>query len=304
MVDDDEEDDTWSDTFENPQSRFQDLDITPKNTLERGQTMSFAGDMSGDKTPTEELIRRPSSPMHHLVAAATKLNESVQLSPGQIQEKAGSSVGMYPDRKRSDSLASVRSSSNLSRPGSRGPNPYKRRPAPPIPQAEAAVTPASVPLQYPRSQTPKRASRPTSPAFDLEKASVQEKTHFAGNYPLNTYLPSSRPGSRMASSSRDSTPSGASSQNQPIKIKETPMKIWNPPRSSIVHEPSAPVREVDDTPPEEPSGATPPSASGSSLSPGETSKVSTSPSKCPHCTIHSWLPHSQNCPKWKGLRRK
>ncbi len=34
--------------------------------------------------------------------------------------------------------------------------------------------------------------------------------------------------------------------------------------------------------------------------------LSTSPSRCPHCTIHSWLPHSHSCPNWKkgGLKKK
>ena len=28
--------------------------------------------------------------------------------------------------------------------------------------------------------------------------------------------------------------------------------------------------------------------------------LASSPSRCPHCTIHSWLPHSHTCPKWKS----
>ena len=301
MADEDEDgDDTWSDTFEDPQSRFQDLDATPKNTLGRRMQMVPASeDESGDRTPVEGHIRA-GSPMHDLVAAAAKLNESRQKSPNDpIREKAGASVGMYPARRRSGSVASTRSGAPAipSRPASRGPNPIKKRPAPAIPQAAAAVVPSPVPLRYPS----RGLSRPTSPAFDLEKASSAEKSHFSANYPLNTYLPGSRPGSRMASASRDSTPSG-SSNSQPIQIKETPMKIWNPPRTSILHEPTAPrPEEVEQGVNEESSTG----ASGSTLAaPGDTSRMSASPSKCPHCTIHSWLPHSQNCPKWKGLRKK
>jgi hypothetical protein len=32
--------------------------------------------------------------------------------------------------------------------------------------------------------------------------------------------------------------------------------------------------------------------------------LSSSPSHCPHCAIHSWLPHSMACSKWKSTRRK
>ena len=34
------------------------------------------------------------------------------------------------------------------------------------------------------------------------------------------------------------------------------------------------------------------------------SALSSSPSKCPHCTIHSWLPHSPQCPKWNNRNKK
>jgi hypothetical protein len=44
----------------------------------------------------------------------------------------------------------------------------------------------------------------------------------------------------------------------------------------------------------------------STLSPSKEMQLSTSPSKCPHCTIHSWLPHSSACPNYHsyGVSKK
>ena len=47
-------------------------------------------------------------------------------------------------------------------------------------------------------------------------------------------------------------------------------------------------------------GLTPDKAAGSPSA----LALSTSPSKCPHCTIHSWLPHSPQCPRWNNRNKK
>lgn len=64
--------------------------------------------------------------------------------------------------------------------------------------------------------------------------------------------------------------------------------------ASAVSVPSASPISVPSAPPRQNALSSPISSPGGG---------GVSPSKCPHCTIHSWLPHSHNCPKWHGKRK-
>ena len=269
---DDDDDDLWEDPMED-QPRFQELDTTSL----RGKDSPTD---SGGKTP----IVSQGQESDLLTQAASRLAKE-QIQRGPIKEKSGSAVGMY----RVSSITAVED-----RPSSRTGTRKKQAPLP--------VSQTPVPLQYPRP--PSRFSRPTSPASSKERASNSTDPITEKSYPLNSFLPRSRPGSRMASMEPDEQ-----TREPLIKEKEPPMKMWNVPSVSSFVSATQPL-PVPST--STFSSRTSPRSSAyyptSSESPVSSSYLPTSPStstvtsssspgtKCPHCTIHSWLPHSQNCP--------
>ena len=225
--DDEDDDDTWSDTLEEPEARIQELNspVPPQEAVHGDETPK--ADFDGEATPVHRAEdERPMSPLEDLIAAAEKLNMTLEISTGDGGEGDNSGpVAVVSSRKRRDSASSSCSSSRPpSRTGGRMRNKARAPPPPPV-------------LQQQQLERDRRSASRDIPE-----------------------------------TSDPTSPSSSSS-----------LKLWNRRRS---YTKSIQAQQHHGLQPETLSSE---AAAATSLS--------TSPSKCPHCTIHSWLPHSSNCPK-------
>jgi hypothetical protein len=289
--------DTWSDTFED--NRFRDVTGETTPTVRRRSRYREEEDEDDDSDVTPRGTM--TNPMDDLMEAAHKLNMTVQLSPEKDSVRVKEAAGARSNR-RDDGSGSSSSTSRTSS-GTR----KKQR----APTAPAAVQQSNIPMQYPRPQS-RTASRTTSRTTSPEGASSAVKLRSRGG-PMVLQRPSSRLGDAKEHESsrpvRQGRPFAAveSGQRQPeqdereLFIKETqvPMQMWSRRQSYVTsvedRQPSAPPPPAADEP-RQPDD----DVSGSSPS-------SSSSPRCPHCTIHSWLPHATSCPKnvrGGGARRK
>ncbi len=295
----DYEDGGWSDS----EGRFREITgSTPATPKRRSFCADAEEEGDGDATPVQS--KRSASAMEDLIEAAHKLNMSVSLSPERdavvVKEAGATSMGARPRNRSASSTAHSRTASG---------NRRQKQRAPAAPQPRS-VEQSPAPMQYPRPPGPiskggkEREEEQHIQVRSRGGAMVMHRPKSTSDCDVQQGEGIIRPGRPFGSVGGEGEPEdgrGAAGEQQYVQEKEPPMQLWNRRRSyvaSVEESPTAPPVEDDDPP-----SAPPPPYAAADPDPVPESS-SPSSARCPHCTIHSWLPHSLSCPKNKMSRRK
>lgn len=327
--DEDDEDEVWVEPFEDPVITGQlTFLVGPKatgpETSERDGTqgtLKKKDELDGERTPISGDGMANLAQIQDLERVALRLRETMEKAPPPlpmkftqasntfpnsnqfIEERPLPSVSMSRDtRSRTSSISSQSGTNTPSRPQSRGDRNQRkpRAPQPPTGDPGWAIYPKSPPLSYPqplaatvetRGETSRSdvLIRPVAPKMTYPEQTRPKLQELERQGPITaTPVPFSFP--RMSTSVVESQFEDEATEARPIQEKPSPMPIGYRPTSPLNMQATSSYQRNLSPTPEQSGGA---------------SSLSVSPSKCPHCTIHSWLPHSTNCTKWKGgLRRR
>ncbi|XP_059084252.1 uncharacterized protein LOC131881420 isoform X2 [Tigriopus californicus] len=324
--DEDDEDEVWVEPFEDPVITGQLTFLvgpqapgqkTPIGDDETQGTLKKKDELDGERTPIGGDRMADLAQIQDLERVALRLRETMEQAPPPvpmkfshssaspstrrepfIEERPLPSVAMGREtRSRTGSISSQSGSNTSSRPQSRGERIQRKQRAPQPPSGDPGwvIHPRPPPLSYPQPAASnydaeqEKLIRPVAPKMTYPDQTRPKLRDVELQGPItSTPVPFSFP--RMSTRTEEPQFREEAAALYPIQEKSSPMPIGYRPTSPR-NMPGAPAIQ----------GTLSPNLDQSESASG----LSVSPSKCPHCTIHSWLPHSSNCAKWKGgVRRR